>query len=690
MWRKICFFFSSFVFLEAAQVDIYALSAVKEGELLIVQDDVVIFSDFYFITAKKAIYNEKTSEVELFGDVNILRGQNERSHSKYAKLKLDTNEANFEDFFFANNKMEVWFKSKESALTNDKFESRISSVSSCNVENPDWEFRFSDGYLNRESNFVHLYNARLYVKDVPILYLPYFGFSADTNRQSGLLVPKFSLNTDEGFHYEQPIYIAEYDSWDLELDPQIRTNRGYGVYSTLRFVDSLHGMGEFNAGLFREFNDYFKDENLKYQTHSGIELRYLRDNVFKYFLGDNFQEGLWFDGIYLNDIDYLTLGNRDYRDLTSLVTSKFNYFLANENDFLALYARYYIDTSTTTNKYTMQEYPSLQYHHFSNTLIDDLFNNEWINNKFLFSFDAFFHNYYRREGSYANQTNFILPISYHQALFNNYLHINFTEELYASFVNYTYDPDKKHEHFYRNTHELDFYTDLLSAYPSFFHTINFGTKYRWRGNTSGLITADYLVNEDERDYVQGYVNQYFYNDFGEKKIKHRLHVNYLTTINKFEDLTNLLTYYYNDNFRFNSEVTYSYETNHFDYVVTQFQLEFNPVYNLNFSHAYQNDEYGKYSFIGTNTNIELNKNYILFGGIWMDVQRSKANMWEAGYTYQRKCWNYSLVYRERIDPQLTSAGISAKNQSGVYFIFNFYPLGGIKYNFNTSEEENDI
>ena len=63
-------------------------------------------------------------------------------------------------------------------------------------------------------------------------------------------------------------------------------------------------------------------------------------------------------------------------------------------------------------------------------------------------------------------------------------------------------------------------------------------------------------------------------------------------------------------------------------------------------------------------------------------------MWELGYTYQRKCWNYSLMYRERIDPKLTSAGISARNQSGFYLVFNFYPLGGVGYDFALQENEN--
>ncbi|MEE6566530.1 hypothetical protein VWM73_11025, partial [Campylobacter coli] len=42
---------------------------------------------------------------------------------------------------------------------------------------------------------------------------------ADTHRQSGLLIPKIVLKNSEGLYYEQPIYIAPYENWDLELNP---------------------------------------------------------------------------------------------------------------------------------------------------------------------------------------------------------------------------------------------------------------------------------------------------------------------------------------------------------------------------------------------------------------------------------------------------------------------------------------
>ena len=253
-----------------------------------------------------------------------------------------------------------------------------------------------------------------------------------------------------------------------------------------------------------------------------------------------------------------------------------------------------------------------------------------------------------RVGPYANNVNVSLPLSYHNAFFDDFLHFAFTERLDASFVNYSHDPQKKHEHFYRATHEFDFYTDLSKAYDYFFHTLNLGVSYILPGGKSGGISEDYLNLEKIDEKLSPYLVQYFYNENGEKKLKNRIEVSYLSRRDEFEESKNLITYYYNENISFNNEAIYSHLDTRFSNVLSQIELGLNPELNWEFSHAYQNDEYGKYSFIGTRANYYLNANYNFFSGIWLDTQRAHANMWELGYTYQRKCWNYSLMYKERI------------------------------------------
>lgn len=674
----------------AEEVDFYASKAQKEAEIVKSDDDVLVFSDTYFISANRAEYNESSNEIELFGDINILRGQNERFNSCYAKVNLATNEANFKDFFFADNNLEVWFQSGQSDLNNTIFIGKDSAVSSCDVNNPDWQIRFSTGEFKRDKNYLHLYNARLYVKGTPIFYMPYLGFSMDTSRRTGLLIPEFEFNKDDGFYYNQPFFIALYDEWDLEYRQQFRATRGVGGYATLRFMDSAYSSGMINTGIFREQTTYFKEEGLKNQTHWGVELRYLRDNLVKnlFDLSEHNQEGLWIDGIYLNDVDYLNLEQRNYKDLTSLVTSEFNYFFADENNYYSTYAKYYIDTSKVDNKDTLQEYPALQYHRF----LSGIFNNH-----IQYSLDAGFNRYYREVGVYASTANFTLPVSLHFGLFDDFLQFKFSEKLYASFVSYM-NYTETTEHLYRNDHEFLLYTDLSKPYDNFYHTLYLGANYLLKGARTGAITQNFLPIDDENERLALSGVQYFYNTKGEKKLKHRLNLNYDVKLLTFLRADNVMQYFFNDNFFIRNEVSFSQEQKRITKSLSSVEWHTRK-FNFNLSHAYKYDSVEainqekamqKHNFIGVSADYTYNINYKFVSGAWFDTQRAHLNAWEVGYTFQRKCWNYSLLYKERIDPQLTSAGIRAKTKNGIYFTFNFYPIGGVRYDLSLQENTSGV
>lgn len=665
--------------------DFYGTQIQKKADVISSKEPVLLFSKDYVIKANEASYNETSKDLELKGDINILRGDKESLKACYARLNLGTNEAQFKEFFFANTDMEVWFKSLQSDLNDKVFIGKDSIVSSCDVADPDWQIKFSEGELDREKKFLHLYNARLYVKEVPVMYLPYFGFSVDTSRQSGLLLPKIEFNRTDKFYYEQPIYWVISNNMDLEFSPQIRAQRGFGAYSSLRFVDSLYSNGELNLGAFREKNSYFRKEDLKNKTHKGVELRYSREDLIKSLAGldEGFSEGLFIDGTYLNDIDYLNLGRRTSKDITSLVTSKLNYFLADENNYYAAYAKYYIDTSKVSNKDTLQEYPSFQYHRFLSSIFD---------NHLQYSFDANFHRYYRQQGMYANTFDFNLPLSYHTKFFNDYLNFNFTETLSGSLINYTKNPDKDKEHLFRNYHNFSFYTDLSKAYSSFLHSINLGLDYFLVGAKSGQITQDFLNLDEPYENASVKFVQYFYDTNAQKRLKHQFSSDYNVDLSKLQGFSNKLEYFFSEDMSLSNDAIYSYTQKRFTKVVSSLDLHLNRL-NATLTHAYLNDKSlleRKYSFISSQLDYTLNAHYKLFSGAYFDTQEAHLNAWELGFSYQRQCWNYSLMYKERIDPQLSSRGIKAKNKSGVYLAFNFYPLGGIGYDFSLTERENSV
>ena len=82
-----------------------------------------------------------------------------------------------------------------------------------------------------DDEYMKIYNAKVYFKDIPVVYTPYMAFSTNNKRRSGLLFPLFGITSNEGFVYEQPAFWAISDNMDLEVNPQIRTRRGYGMYT---------------------------------------------------------------------------------------------------------------------------------------------------------------------------------------------------------------------------------------------------------------------------------------------------------------------------------------------------------------------------------------------------------------------------------------------------------------------------
>lgn len=665
--------------LYAAKINIYSNNIQKTKDIIRADDGVIVISKLYYISAKRALYNESSKDLELFGDVNIIRGENERSLSSYALLKLKNDEASFKDFFFANTQLEVWLKAKSSCFKEDIFSAQKSIVSSCDVNNPDWKIEFKRGYLSNKDRVLTLYGAKFFIKNLPLLYLPYFSFSTSKDRRSGLLVPKINIKNKDGLYYKQPIYFALNDHSDLLLSPQLRSKRGGGVSAEYRFLNKS-SMLFLDLGFYDDKNSYLKEESLKNKRHYGLRLKYSQNELVKKLakLDKKWQEGLWVDANYLNDIDYLNLSNQS--NYTSLVSSSLNYFLSGGDDYFGLYFKHYIDTSKLSNKNTLQEYPSLQYHRFLKKIFLDTLS---------YNFDASFRNHFRREGLKARQFEFGLPLSYKKSFFNDYVNILLTQSLYANLVNYS-KYYKKEESLVQSFHELSFYTELAKRYKDFAHSMDFSLSYFLPGLNKGKITKAFLKNISDTKNINAKFLQYFYDKNGYKKLRHLIGIKYLLE-NKYKDVDyiNELTYFLNEDFYLSNELEYDGKKDSFNKVFSELGYSDAKI-KLALAHSYRLYEDKKYNYLGAKFKYKLNTNYEFFSSLSYGLNNPKPNMWQLGYSFKKKCWSYSLLYKVSTEPKLTSAGINAKSEKGFYFIFNFYPLGGISYDFSLEERESKI
>ena len=116
--RKILFLIPvCFLNLSAAVQDVQLLADdVKQDKGIVTANkNVVVYSQDYLVTADCAVYDQNNSIIELFGNVNMMKGKSEVSRSNYAKLNLKNNDTAFESLFMMNKDMEVWMRSDESS-----------------------------------------------------------------------------------------------------------------------------------------------------------------------------------------------------------------------------------------------------------------------------------------------------------------------------------------------------------------------------------------------------------------------------------------------------------------------------------------------------------------------------------------------------------------------------------------------
>ncbi|NDG27311.1 MAG: LPS-assembly protein LptD, partial [Proteobacteria bacterium] len=109
-------------------------------------------------------------------------------------------------------------------------------------------------FLTLES-YVHIYDAILYTKELPVFYTPYFVAPAKTKRQTGVLVPSLTFRERLGTGFSLPLFIA-LGSWhDLTLTPTWWTNIGYHLGIDYRYIYSSTKKGQARIFLLeRPFN----------------------------------------------------------------------------------------------------------------------------------------------------------------------------------------------------------------------------------------------------------------------------------------------------------------------------------------------------------------------------------------------------------------------------------------------------
>jgi len=674
--------FCSSTLFASSRVELNAQDINSSNQKLEASKDVVAFVNDSMIKAKHATYDKNSTMMLLRGDVDIVEYDGKNIAAKELYIDSDDQLSHYEDTFIATQE-DFWLYSDKIERKKDQYNFGKSILSSCDIKNPDWIIGFERSKYDANSSKMKLYHAKVYAGDIPVFYSPYLSFSTRQERSSGLLFPLLSYNQNDGFIYEQPLYIAPYANWDIELNPQIRSNRSQGIYGTLRFKDSVDSYGSLRLGYFEDSADYTSQNNLKNNTHYGLQFLYDSSD----FLGvsKGFRDGLYANITLLNDIDYLNLQKEQMVSLLGtnsyIRESRLNYFIHNDDYYFGLYGKYFIDTSKIDNDDTIQELPTLHLHKSMTSIYDNL----------LYSVDLKSYNYYRKDGVRAKKVDFFLPFTYSRSFLNDYLSFELSQNIYASKVYFTNQDDNRLENYkyYISYSQAEISSELTRVYDNYTHTVRPFIRYiKPSKQEESTIAYDDLIDEAKElfsiDLIESSLilgaSQYLYNKRGKLKFYHRLfYYYYLDREEKLGDIRNEMGYN-GETFTLYNNLIYSQERKKLKSSLSSVGFKGGDLYLRGTYYYSDNFTTTKTKSLGFNMNYRVNDRLDILGGFNYDLDKNYKTQWRVGFKYDRDCWSFSALIKEDIQPILTTSGANSQENMSFTFQFNIVPFGGIGSN----------
>lgn len=200
------------------------------------------------LTADKATYDRKTRVMYATGNV-VARKGDETLKGRSIKMDMDTGQGELEKGTLNSTKSNITFIGEKITRINDnEVELITTELTTCDFPDPSWKFSADRLNVNLLGYAVGR-GVTFYIRDVPVLYLPWMAFPVVRDRKTGLLFPRIGYSNNRGAQLDIPLYLVISHNQDLQLDLDFETKRGVGTGVDYRYIRTRGSEGHFGGYL---------------------------------------------------------------------------------------------------------------------------------------------------------------------------------------------------------------------------------------------------------------------------------------------------------------------------------------------------------------------------------------------------------------------------------------------------------
>jgi len=223
-----------------------------EGNVTIEQKDAILKADTITL-------NTLTQDAHAMGNVTLTEGDNILSCERL-DLNLITKIGTVSQatLFLKENNYHISGQSFEK-LGESNYKIQNGTVTTCDGDVPAWKITGGNIDVTLEG-FASIKHSTFQVRNIPILYSPFFFYPVKIKRQTGFLMPEPAYSSSDGVKLNNSFYWALSDSTDATLYLDYTSKKGVGEGAEFRYVLKEKSKGKFYQYYTEERSEYFEDE----------------------------------------------------------------------------------------------------------------------------------------------------------------------------------------------------------------------------------------------------------------------------------------------------------------------------------------------------------------------------------------------------------------------------------------------
>ncbi len=281
------------------------------------------------LTADFIRFNHKTMHAYAQGNVVLTVGQDILSGSSL-EIDLDKQVGSIEDAYLFLKENNFHIKGHKIQKTGENtYRIDEATITTCDGDKPDWRITGKDIKI-KEDGAGTAKHATLQVRNMPVLYSPYFYYPARSDRQTGFLMPEYSSSDRKGERYIQPFFWAISDSSDATFYADYMSTRGLKLGAEYRYFlsERSHGTLMLDGFQDRKVDDGTGDSSKKY-GFGDDPVDVLRTNQNRFWFRASHHQQLPYDIFAKLDLDIASDQDylREFRDAYMGYADTQQYFL---------------------------------------------------------------------------------------------------------------------------------------------------------------------------------------------------------------------------------------------------------------------------------------------------------------------------------------------------------------------------